>query len=126
MWLYVRFALSLRDVADILAARGVDVSYETVRCRVAKFGTLDARQIRPSRPRPSGRWHLDEMFVWTNGRRMYLSRAVDDEGEVSDVFVQSRRDKQAALKAMRKLLRRHGCPQVVVTDRPGSCDSNPK
>ncbi len=106
--MYVRFTLSFRDVEDLLAERGLDVSYETVRRWVLKFGPSIARRLRQPRPKPSPRWHLNEMAVRIAGERMYLWRAVDDEGEVLDVLVQRRRDKAAALKLMRKLLRKQG------------------
>ena len=93
MWLYLRFTLSYRDVEDLLAERGLDVSYETVRRWVGKFGPAIARNLRQVRCKPSSRWHLDEMVVRINGRRMYLWRAVDDEGEVLEVLIQSRRNK---------------------------------
>jgi putative transposase len=118
VWLYFRFPLSFRDVEDMLAERGIDVSYESVRRWSVKFGLGYARTLRRLRPRPSGRWHLDEMFVSINGRRMYLWRAVDCEGEVLDVLVQSRRNKRAALKLMRKLLKKQGfVPDAFVTDK---------
>ena len=98
VWLYFRFSLSLRDVEELLAQRGVDVSYETVRCWTIKFGPLIARRLRKLRPGPSPRWHLDEMVWSIGGKRMYLWRAVDDEGEILDVIVQARRDKVAAVK----------------------------
>ena len=82
IWLYLRFTLSYRDVEELLAERGLDVSYETVRRWVLKFGPLIARKLRQGRPRPSARWHLDEMVVRIAGKRMYLWRAVDHEGEV--------------------------------------------
>src|SRR2546423_13441273 len=104
MWLYLRFTLSYRDVEELLAERGLDVSYEPVRRWVLKFGPLIARKLRQSRPRPSARWQLDEMVVRIAGKRMYLWRAVDHEGEVLEVLVQRRRDTQAALHLMRKLL----------------------
>jgi putative transposase len=106
VWLYFRFPLSYRNVEDLLAERGIDLSYETVRRWALKFGTLYARKLRKLRPRPSGRWHLDEVFVSIGGRRMYLWRAVDDEGEVLDILVQARRDKRSALKLTRKLLKK--------------------
>ena len=96
VWLYFRFALSYRDVEDMLAERGIDVSYETVR-RWA-FGTIIARKLRRGRPRPDGRWHLDEVFVSVNGKQLYVWRAVDSEGEVLDILVQPRRDRQAAYR----------------------------
>jgi hypothetical protein len=104
VWLYVRFTLSYRDVEDLLAERGLDISYETVRRWVLKFRPLFARELRRRRPRPTSRWHLDEMAVTIAGRQFWLWRAVDDEGEVLDLLVQRRRDKAAAVKLMRKLL----------------------
>jgi len=124
VWLYLRFTLSYRDVEELLAQRGLDVSYETIRRWVLKFGTAFARRLRRRRPRPSSRWHLDEMVVLIGGKRMYLWRAVDDEGEVLDVLVQRRRDKAAARKLMRKLLKKQGfAPSVVVTDKLRSYSS---
>lgn len=124
VWLYLRFTLSYRDVEELLAQRGLDVSYETIRCRVLKSGTAFARRLRRRRPRPSSRWHLDEMVVLIGGKRMYLWPAVDDEGEVLDVLVQWRRDTRAAMKLMRKLLKKQGfTPSVVVTDKLSSHSS---
>jgi len=121
IWLYLRFTLSYRDVEDLLAERGLDVSYETVRRWVLKFGPMIARNLRRRRPRPSDRWHLDEMVVRIAGKRMYLWRAVDHEGEVLDMLVQRRRDKRAALRLMRKLLRKQGfAPKLLTTDKLGS------
>jgi len=118
VWLYFRFALSYRDVEDLLAERGIDVSYETVRRWALKFGRIYAQQIRCRRPRPSDRWHLDEVFLKIGGKIVYLWRAVDDEGEVLDILVQSKRDRKAALKLLRKLLKRQGyVPDAIVTDR---------
>ena len=88
VWLYVRFTLSYRDVEDLLAERGLDVSYETVRRWVLKFGPLFARELRRRRPRPTSQWHLDEMALMIAGRQFWLWRAVDDEGEVLDLLVQ--------------------------------------
>ena len=102
----------------MLAERGIDVSYETVRRWSLKFGLGYARTLRRLRPRPDGRWHLDEVFVLINGKRVYLWRAVDSEGEVLDILVQRRRDKRAALKLMRKLLKNQGfVPDAFVTDK---------
>src|SRR5271163_1802116 len=101
VWLYVRFTLSYRDVEELLAERGLDVSYETVRSWVLKFGSIIARRLRRSRPRPSTRWHLDEMVVWIASKHMYLWRAVDHEGGVLEILVQRRRDKCAAVKLRR-------------------------
>ena len=117
VWLYFRFTLSFRDVEDLLAERGIDVSYETIRCWTWKFGRLFSRNLRRTRSGPTGRWHLDEMVVRIEGQRMYLWRAVDDEGEVLDMLVQKRRNKQAALRLLRKLLKRQGIhPETIVTD----------
>src|SRR3954463_14965857 len=106
IWLYLRFTLSYRDVEELLAERGLEVSYETVRRWVLKFGPGFARRLRRCRPRPSDRWHLDEMGVRIAGKGMSLGRAVDHEGEILDMLVQRRR-KRAALRLMRKLLRKH-------------------
>src|SRR5215469_12491884 len=103
IWLYLRFTLRYRDVEELLAERSLDLSYETVRRWVLKFGPIIARKLRHQRSRPSDRWHLDEMVVRIAGRRMYLWRAVDHEGEVLDMLVQWRRDKHATLRLMRKL-----------------------
>src|ERR1700740_2812386 len=86
VWLYLRFTLSYRDVEELLAERGLDISYETIRCWVLKFGPMIARRLRRCRSRPSNRWHLDEMVVRIAGERMYLWRAVDHEGEVLDML----------------------------------------
>src|ERR1700730_2193796 len=118
IWLYLRFTLSYRDVKDLLAERGLDISCETVRNWVLKFGPVIARRLRWRRPRSSNRWHLDEMVVRIAGERMYLWRAVDHEGEVLDMLMQRRRDSRAALRLMRKLLRKQGfAPKLLVTDK---------
>src|SRR3982751_1070993 len=98
VWLYLRFTLSFRDVEELLAERSIDVSHETIRRWVAVFGPMIARRLRAMRPKPHTTWHLDEMFVSISGKRMYLWRAVDAEGEVLDCLVQSRRKKRAALR----------------------------
>jgi len=117
VWLYFKFTLSLRDVEEVLAERGIDVTYETVRCWADKFGRAIAANIRRSRPRPGSIWHLDEMVVRIHGKRMFMWRAVDDEGEVLDVLVQKRRNKHAALRLLRKLLKQQGyVPDRFVTD----------
>jgi putative transposase len=119
--LYLRFTLSYRDVEELLAERGLEISYETIRRWVIKFGPAIARNLRRLRPRPAHTWHLDEMVVAIQGRRMYLWRAVDSEGEILDVLVQPRRDKTAALRLMRKLLKKQGyVPHVLVTDKLSS------
>ena len=105
VWLYLRFTLSLRDVEDLLAERGVALSYETVRRWVNHFGPMIAADLRKRRLKPHGTWHLDEVYLKIDGRMVYLWRAVDAEGEVLDVLVQSKRNKHAALKLMRKLLK---------------------
>jgi putative transposase len=121
VWLYLRFTLSYRDVEELLAERGIETSYETVRRWVLKFGPAFARNLRRLRPRPTGTWYLDEMVVSIQGKRMYLWRAVDSEGEVLDLLVQAKRDTRAALRLMRKLLRKQGCaPDELVTDKLGS------
>ena len=118
IWLYLRFTLSYRDVEELLAERGLDLSYETMRRWVLKFGPVIARRLRRRRPRPSDRWHLDEMVVRIAGKRMYLWRAVDQEGEVLDMLVQRRRDSRAVLRLMRKLLKKQGfAPKLLVTDK---------
>ena len=118
VWLYFRFTMSFRDVEDLLAERGIDVSYETVRLWVLKFGHAYAHQIRKRRGPAFDVWHLDEVFVNIGGKQMYLWRAVDGEGTVLDVLVQKRRDKPAASKLMRKLLKNQGVrPTQVVTDK---------
>ena len=118
VWMYLRFTLSYRDVEELLAERGVEVSYESIRRWVLAFGPMIARTLRARRPKPHGRWHLDEMFVRIGGSQMYLWRAVDAEGEVLDVLVQAKRDKWAPGKLMRKPLRRQGmAPSEWVTDK---------
>src|SRR5215218_3384787 len=104
----------------LLAERGVETSYESIRRWVLKFGPLFARNLRRLRPRPAGRWHLDEMVVSIQGKRTYLWRAVDSEGEVLDVLLQAKRDTAAALRLMRKLLKKQGyAPDELVTDKLG-------
>ena len=118
MWLYLRFTLSFRDVEDLLAERRLDVSYETVRRWVLKFGPLFARELRRRRHRPTAQWHLDEVAVLIGGKRFWLWRAVYDEGEVLDQLVQRRRDARAAAKLMRRLLKKQGfAPKTLVTDK---------
>jgi transposase-like protein len=121
VWLYFRFTLSVRDVEELLAQRGIVVSREAIRCWVIKFGPLIAANLRRRRGAPSGRWHLDEMVVKIRGRRMWMWRAVDDEGEVLDMLVQKRRNKAAALKLLRKLLKNQGThPETISTDKLAS------
>jgi putative transposase len=117
VWAYHRFALSLRDVEDLLAERGITVSHETIRDWVGRFGHQFAARIRRDRPAPADKWHLDEVVVRINGRTHWLWRAIDATGDVLDILVQSRRDKDAALRFLRKLLKRWGRPRVMVTDK---------
>src|ERR1700684_755772 len=117
IWLYLRFTLSFRDIEDLLAERGIAVSYETVRRWVNHFGPMVAANLRKRRPKPHATWHLDEVYLKIDGRMVYLWRAVDAEGEVLDVLVQSKRNKHAALKLMRKLLKKYGfVPDRMITD----------
>jgi putative transposase len=121
VWLYFRFTLSIRDVEELLAQRGIEVSREAVRCWVIKFGPIIAANIRRRRMAPTGRWHLDEMVCKIGGRRMWLWRAVDDEGEVLDVLVQKRRNAHAAIRLMRRRLKNQGIhPETVTTDKLAS------
>ena len=120
--MYVRFPLSLRNVEDLLHERGIDICHETVRYWWNRFGPLFAREIRKKRIYPSPnhsnwRWHLDEVFVKINGETYYLWRAVDHEGEVLECFVSKRRDRKAAHVFLKKIMKRYGQPQVIVTDR---------
>lgn len=120
--LYVRFPLSLRNVEDLLHERGIDVSHETVRFWWNRFGPIFAAEIREKRAQQlrahsNWRWHLDEVFVKINGEMHYLWRAVDHEGEVLESYVTKRRDRKAALKFIRKSMKRHGQPQAIVTDK---------
>ncbi len=119
--LYIRFPLSLRNVEDLLHERGIDISHETVRFWWNRFGPMLASEIRKRRVEgirsSAWRWHLDEVFVKINGERHYLWRAVDHEGEVLESFVTKTRDRKAALKFLRKTMRKHGRPEVIVTDR---------
>ena len=118
VWMYLRFTLSFRDVEELLAERGIVVTYESIRRWVLTFGPAITRQLRTRRPRPHGRWHLDEVAVQIRGKQMYLWRAVDAEGEVLEVLVQAKRDTKAARKLMRKLLKKQGmAPDEWVTDK---------
>jgi len=120
--MYVRFPLSLRNIEDLLHERGIEISHETVRFWWNRFGPMFASEIRRKRVNRmrafSGwRWHVDEVFVKINGERHYLWRAVDHEGEVLEAVVTKRRNKRAALKFLKKLMRRYGQPGQIVTDR---------
>jgi len=120
--LYIRFPLSLRNVEDLLHERGIDVSHESVRFWWQRFGPEFASEIRKRRAErmrvwPQWRWHLDEVFVKINGERHYLWRAVEHEGEVLESYVTKTRDKKAALKFLKKAMRRYGRPEKIVTDK---------
>jgi len=118
VWLYARFTLSYRDIEDLLAERGLDFSYETVRRWFHKFGAPIARNLRRTRQTPSDYWHLDEMAIVIRGKRHWLWRAVDNEGEILDFLVQPKRNARAALKLMRKLLKKQGwAPTRIMTDK---------
>jgi putative transposase len=118
VWLYFRFSLSYRDVEELLFARGVIVTYEAIRKWCRKFGQSYANQLRRRRPRPGDKWHLDEVFLTIHGERHYLWRAVDQDGNILDILVQRRRDKHAAKKFFRKLLKGLAyVPRVIITDK---------
>ena len=118
VWLYYRFCLSFRDVEDLLAERGVIVSYETIRQWSRKFGVDYARKLKRREGRLGDTWHLDELFVTIQGQRQYLWRAVDQDGDVLDILVQPRRDQRAAKRFFRKLLKGQGSePRRLVTDK---------
>ena len=119
--MYVRFPLSLRNVEDLLHERGIEISHETVRFWWNRFGPMFASEIRKNRVNrmrsySNWQWHLDEVFVKINGETHYLWRAVDHEGEVLESYVTKRRDRKAALKFLRKTMKRFGPPHVIVTD----------
>ena len=118
VWLYHRFCLSFRDVEDLLAQRGVTVTYETIRQWCQRFGPVYARRLRRRRGRRGDTWHLDEVFVTTQGRRQYLWRAVDEDGDVLDILVQSHRNRRAAVRFFRTLLKAQGrVPRRLITDQ---------
>ncbi|WP_250126204.1 IS6 family transposase [Chroococcidiopsis sp. CCMEE 29] len=118
VWLYFTFPLSYRDVQKVLLYRGIDVSHEAIRAWCQKFGQQYANEIRRRRPRVGDKWHLDEMVVTINGEHYYLGRAVDQDGNVLDILMQRHRDKAAAKKFFRKLLKKQGfAPRVIVTDK---------
>jgi len=119
--MYVRFALSLRDVEDLLHERGIDICHESIRLWVDRFGSLFAATIRKKRSHvmrhvTQWRWHLDEVFVKIAGETHYLWRAIDHEGEVLEAFVTKTRDKASALKFLKKAIKRYGTPNIIVTD----------
>jgi putative transposase len=121
VWLYFRFSLSFRDVEELMAARGVELSYETLRRWTRKFGQQYANELCRRRPQPGDKWHIDEVFLTIQGKMAYLWRAVDQHGNVLDILVQSRRNKAAAKKFFRKLLKRcEYVPRVIITDKLAS------
>jgi putative transposase len=121
IWLYFRFPLSLRMVEEMLAARGILVSHETVRQWALKFGQSFANQIRRRLPAPGHKWHLDEVVISISGRKHWLWRAVDQHGTVLDILVQSRQNAKAAKRRLRKLLKKQGvAPRVLITDKLAS------
>ena len=120
--MYVRFPLSLRQVEDLLNERRIDISHESVRAWWNRFGPMFAAEIRKRRVRNNRcysqwRWHLDEVFVRIKGETHYLWRAVDHEGEVLEAYVTKKRDRKAALRFLRKAMKRYGHPEAIVTDR---------
>jgi putative transposase len=118
VWVYYRFNLSHRDVEDLLAERGITVSYETIRSWCIKFGPKYSRRLKRKHQGFGDTFNIDEVFVKINGKQHYLWRAVDQDGEVVDVFLQSRRDGNAAKRFFRRLLRSHGGePRKIVTDK---------
>ncbi|GAB2801868.1 IS6 family transposase [Streptomyces chlorus] len=118
VWLYFRFPLSFREVEELMLERGVIVSHETVRRWCLKFGQSYANALHRRRPRPGDKWHLDEVFLTINGEQKYLWRAVDQDGNVLDILVQNRRNKAAARRFSRRLLKGIGAvPRVIVTDK---------
>src|SRR5882724_3715874 len=118
VWLYFRFCLSYRDIEEMMLVRGVSVTYEAIRQWCQKFGQPFANDLRRRRPQPGDKWHLDEVFVKINGQIHYLWRAVDQAGVVLDILVQPHRDKAAAKKFFRKLLKGlHYVPRVLITDK---------
>jgi putative transposase len=117
-WLYHRFCLSFRDAEDLLAQRGVTVTYETIRQWCRTFGPAYARTLRRRQGRMGDTWHLDELFVNIQGRQQYLWRAVDQDGDVIDILVRPRRDRHAVARFFRKLLKGQGrAPRRLITDK---------
>ena len=126
VWLYYRFGLSFRDVEDLLAERGITVTYEAIRLWCRTFGLNYARRLRRRRGRQGDTWYLDELFVKIQGQQQYLWRAVDEDGDVLDILVQSRRNRRAATRFFRKLLKRQGRePRRLITDKLRSYSAAP-
>src|ERR1700750_713260 len=124
VWLYFRFPLSLRMVEEMLAARGISVTHETIRQWGFKFGRVFANRIRRRAPLRGDKWHLDEVVISIAGKKHWLWRAVDQDGFVLDILVQSRRDKKAAKRLFRKLLKKQGRAPRVLRPQPGQCDDH--
>ena len=121
VWLTFRFPLSYRQVEEILASRGIVVSYEAIRELARQVGQIYANDLHRRRPQPGDKWHLDEVFLKINGKLHYLWRAVDQYGNVLDILVTSRRNKQAAQRFFRKILKRcQYAPRIIVTDKLAS------
>ncbi|MFE4416045.1 IS6 family transposase [Streptomyces sp. NPDC056821] len=124
VWLYHRFALSLRDVEELMLERGIEVSHETINQWTLRFGPAYANALRRRRPKRGDKWHLDEVFVKIQGRQRYLWRAVDQDGNVLDILLQNRRDEAAARRFFRKLMKKsRSVPRVIVTDKLRSYDA---
>src|ERR1019366_8485740 len=118
IWVYHRFCMSFRDVEDLLAERGIDVSYETIRRLCQKFGPDYVRKLKRRQGRLGDTWYLDEVFIRINGQQQYLWRAVDQDGDVIDILVQPRRDQRAAERFLRRLVRGQGkAPFRMITDK---------
>src|SRR5450830_1943664 len=118
VWLYFRFALSFRDIEELMASRGIIVTYETIRQWTLKFGQGYANELRRRQPQRGDKWHLDEVVLTIKGKHHYLWRAVDQNGHVLDILMQSRRNRQAAKRFFRKLLKSlRYAPRVLITDK---------
>ena len=117
VWAYHRFAMSTADVEDLLAERGVIVSREAIRLWVNRFGPHFANCVRRDRPRPNDKWHLDEVVISIRGKKHWLWRAIDAEGDVLDILVQTRRNAKAAKRFLQRLINQFGEPRVVITDK---------
>jgi putative transposase len=127
VWIYYGFCLSYRDVEDLFAERGIVVSYETIRKWCRKFGHACARRLRQRRAQPGDVWHVDELFIKIRGKTHYLYRAVDQHGAILDIQVQKRRNKAAAIRFFRTLLRRcQYAPRILITDKLRSYPAAPR
>ncbi|GHO63869.1 IS6 family transposase [Ktedonobacter sp. SOSP1-52] len=121
VWLYFRFSVSFRDIEEIMAERGVGLTYETIRQWCLKCGQTYANELKHRRPKTGDTWHLDEVYLKINGKTSYLWKAVDQDGNILDILVQSRRNKHAAKKFFRKLLKGlQYVPRVIITDKLAS------